>query len=156
MTRCMIRTLPILVVCLMSGCTSKWQKPSKVCLGKEDKEQSISTLLGHSRSIGPFKGTGTFHIQSTDINKSLRGRIWVKPPDKVYLQGNVAFNPKGITVGSNEEEFWMSIKPEISTYWWGKWSEQSVLDFRIINPKILLEAGGGIQVEANDGWFMRN
>jgi hypothetical protein len=154
MIKCVKHSLAILALCLMAGCASKWQVPSRVCPGKESIEQSLNALLKHSRSIGSFRGAGVFHVQSTDINEGFIGKVWIKPPDKVYVQGTVLLNPKAITLGSNAEEFWLSIKPEISSYWWGKWPEQSNLDALLVNPKILLEAVGVIHIDANDAWFL--
>jgi hypothetical protein len=156
MIECMTRNLPILVLLLVAGCASKWKVPSRVCPGKENIEQCLNALLDHSQGIGSFQCTGTFHVRSTDTKQGLIGKVWVKPPDKLYVQGAVGLNPKAITLGSNASEFWLSIKPEVSSYWWGKWSEQSNLDSLLVNPQILLEAFGAIHIDTNEAWLMRH
>jgi len=68
------------------------------------------------------------------------------------MQGDVAFDPKAIVLGANQTEFWLAIRPDrISTYWWGKWADQSLLANLPLSPTILLEAIGvaDIQPEAN-------
>ena len=65
------------------------------------------------------------------------------PPVEIYMQGDVAFDPKGIVLGSNEEEFWLAVRlKEVSGYWWGRWSEESRPEKLMISPRLVLEALG--------------
>jgi hypothetical protein len=73
------------------------------------------------------------------------------------MQGDKAFVPKAMVLGSNEREFWLSIRPkEISTYWWGNWSEQNMSEGLVINPRTLLEALGIGEVETRQDWSLSN
>lgn len=75
-------------------------------------------------------------------------QLWINPPSEIYMQGDIAFNAKGIVLGSNEEEFWLALEPkEISTYWWGKWSQQESVGSMLINPRVVLEAFGFVKVD---------
>jgi len=80
--------------------------------------------------------------------------MWVNPPAEVYLQGDVGFNPRGIVLGSNASEFWLLIKPELSQYSWGKWSEQDTSSGLMVVPKTLDEALGIVEVVDEKNWFL--
>jgi len=83
-------------------------------------------------------------------------RLWFNPPAEIYLQGDVAFDPKGIVLGSNENEFWLAIRlKEISRYWYGRWKEASHIDELIISPRLILEAFGIAEVGRNsENWSL--
>lgn len=84
-------------------------------------------------------------------------RLWVNPPVEIYMQGDVAFDPKGIVLGSNEDEFWLAIKlKEISCYWWGRWSEESCPEKLMISPRLVLEALGIVVVGDIESWSLSN
>ena len=53
---------------------------------------------------------------------------------KFAFKGDVAFNAKGLMLGSNENQFWLAIKPEIDSFWWGNWAQQTNYDNLIISP----------------------
>jgi len=84
-------------------------------------------------------------------------KLWVNPPVEIYLHGDVTLVPKAIVLGSNQDEFWLSVRPkEISTYWWGQWSQQDSSLTLMINPKTLLEALGIAAVDAESNWSLSN
>jgi hypothetical protein len=59
----------------------------------------------------------------------------------------VAFDATGLMLGSNADEFWFWLKPkEVSTYWWGKWSQAGVWNRLALSPAMLLEAFGSVNV----------
>jgi hypothetical protein len=72
------------------------------------------------------------------------------------MQGDVAFDGRAIVLGTNKEEFWLAIKPELSSYWWGRWSRQSRDEQMIINPKMVLEALGIAGHGEGQGWSLSN
>jgi hypothetical protein len=84
-------------------------------------------------------------------------KLWVNPPVEIYMQGDVAFDPKGIVLGSNEDEFWLAIKlKEVSSYWWGRWSEESYPEKLMISPRLVLEALGVAAVGDGENWSLSN
>jgi hypothetical protein len=92
-------------------------------------------------------------MQSENFSVKLR----VDPPVNIYLQGDAPLVSKAVVLGSNEEEFWLSVRPkEVSAYWWGKWSEQDNSAGMLINPKILLEALGIIEIDDEENWSLTN
>jgi hypothetical protein len=60
-------------------------------------------------------------------------------------------------IGSNEREFWLSMRPkEISSYIWGQWSQQICFRHLVINPTLLLESLGMLWFDTNSDWFLSN
>jgi len=79
----------------------------------------------------------------------------VNPPAEICVQGDVAFDPRGIVLGSNEQEFWLTIRlKEISTCWRGSWAEAGYVDGLMINPKVVLEAFGIMASDSNESWSL--
>jgi hypothetical protein len=71
------------------------------------------------------------------------------------MQGDVAFDPRGVVLGSNEEEFWLAVRlKEISGYWWGQWSGGDYPEKLMISPRLVLEALGTTAVEDEEGWLL--
>jgi hypothetical protein len=81
-------------------------------------------------------------------------KLWFNPPFDIRLQGDIGFNARGMVAGSNSEEFWLSIKPEVSSYWWGRWSEQKGSDEFPLQPKVFLEALGMVEVGGEENWSL--
>jgi len=111
----------------------------------------------------PLRARGRCLLQYYDADKkkhkkeSLTVLILVKPPVEIYLQGDATLVPKAIVLGSNEREFWLLIRPkEVSTYWWGQWSEQDSSEGLLINPKTLFEALGVAEIKAEENWSLSN
>jgi len=74
---------------------------------------------------------------------------------EIYVQCDVAFDPKAIILGSNQEEFWLAVKPkEISSYWWGRWADQTKASPFGLGPRILLEAIGLGLFDTSDRWSL--
>ena len=149
-------------ILFFAGCTSRMQKPMRLCLGAESVSGSLSLLRLHSENVIPLKVNGRCRLQYYDDegkkhNENFPVKFWFNPPDQIRLQGDVAFNPKGIVVGSNENEFWLSIKPkEISSYWWGRWTERSCFEQLLISPELLLEALGIVKINDEKNWSLSN
>jgi len=84
-------------------------------------------------------------------------KLWVNPPGEIYLQGDIAFDPKGLIAGSNKHEFWLAIKPkEINSYWWGKWAEETSGQKLMLSPKMVLEALGIAEIGGEGNWSLSN
>ncbi len=149
--------LLIMPVLILHGCGGELKVPQRVCEGKKNVAESLYSLRLHSFS--PLRANGQCHLQYDNEgkthNENFPVRIFANPPAEIYLQGDVAFDPKGIILGSNEEEFWLAIKPkEISTYWWGRWAEQHGFNKLVISPKTLLEAFGVIEIADEENWSL--
>lgn len=119
-------------------------------------------LEQRAENIVPLKATGQCLLQYYDEGRKHKKenfpvKLWTNPPSEIYLQGDLAFDPKGIVLGSNEDEFWLAMKPkEISGYWWGRWSAGPCLDNMMIGPQILLEALGITKANDQQNWSLLN
>ena len=150
-------------ILILVGCAPKIRKPTEICPGKESVAEAIAILQLQSQRMVPLRAHGQCRLeyyvegklepQSENFNVTL----WANPPIEIYLQGDKALVPKAIVLGSNEREFWLSIRPkEISTHWWGRWSEQDFSERLMINPKTLLEALGIGGVDTEQDWSLSN
>lgn len=134
-------------ILILTGCAPEIQKPMQVCPGKKTVSEALSVLRSRSQNEVPLKANGQCRLEYYTDGKPKKEnfpvRLWLNPPAEIYLRGDVAFDPKGIVLGSNENEFWLAIRlKEISSYWWGRWKETSQIDELIISPRLVLEALG--------------
>lgn len=148
-------------VFILVGCAPQIKKPMQVCPGKDSATDVLSFLELNLQNAVSFRANGRcrlrYYAEDKEHNEDFAVKLWVNPPTGIYLQGDVAFNPKGIVLGSNEHEFWLSIKPkEVSSYWWGWWSEQSHLQNLMVSPKLVLEALGIAKLGGDEDWSLSN
>jgi hypothetical protein len=152
----------VATIIVVGGCGPKIEKPVRICPGKQNVLYSLSSLKSHAENAVPIKANGKCRLQFYVNNKpkphkeEFPIKVWFSPPCHVRLQGDVAFDAKGIVVGSNQEEFWLWIRPEISSYWWGKWSEQDSAEKVNINPTLVLEAFGTVEPGFGENWSLSN
>jgi len=151
------------VILVFAGCTSEIRKPKKICPGKDSVVEALAALQSHSQNVVPLRANGQcrleYYIEGKEKlqRENFNVRLWVNPPVELYLQGDKALVPKAIILGSNEQEFWLSLRPkEISTHWWGNWPEQDLSEGLVINPRTLLESLGIGEAETQRGWSLSN
>lgn len=150
-------------ILIFTGCAPEIQKPVEVVPGKESVAEALSVLKARSQNAVPLLAKGRCLLRYYDTDKKkhqkepLTVRVLVKPPVEIYLQGDATLSPKAIVLGSNEREFWLLLRPgEISTYWWGQWSEQVSSKGLKINPRTLFEALGIMEIDAEENWSLSN
>ncbi|MHC4323500.1 MAG: LolA-like protein [Planctomycetota bacterium] len=160
--RKLIPYIPVVIVTL-AGCESGIRQPTEICPGKDSVADALAALKSQSQNIVPLRANGQCRLKYyVEGKKKLQRenfnmRLWVNPPFELYLQGDKALVPKAIILGSNEKKFWLTISPkEISTHWWGYWSEQDLSEGLVINPRTLLESLGIGDVEAQQDWSLSN
>jgi hypothetical protein len=150
------------IMFILSGCGNNIQKPLPVCPGKSNVTEALAALTLQSENMVPlFTNKGSFSIEIYDKDQMrkqhLKIRILlIKPPSEIYMQAAAGVVEKAMVLGSNETEFWFEIKPELSSYWWGLWSQQNSDTGILINPKTLLEALGIAQMDTNANWSLSN
>ena len=148
------------VMLIFGGCAARMEKPVRVCPGKESVAESLSSLRLQLENAVPLKANGQCFLQYYAEDRKLKKenfpvKLWVNPPVEIYMQGDVAFDPKGIVLGSNKEEFWLAIKlKEVSGYWWGQWSEEDYPEKLMISPRLVLEALGIVAVGDIESWSL--
>jgi hypothetical protein len=152
----------VAAILLFAGCAPKVQRPMRVCPSAESAAAAISVQKWRLESAIPFRANGKcllsyYDEQDKHKRENFHIKLWGEPPERFYLQGDVAFDPKGIVLGSNQREFWVSMKPkEISSYVWGQWSQRSCFKELAINPTLLSEALGIMELDTEEAWSFSN
>ena len=145
-------------ILFLGGCGPEKGVPAPVFMGEKSMAEVLSILKSRSQEIQPLKASGQCIWQTYSEGKARKEnfavKIWANPPAEVYLQGDVAFNPRGIVLGSSASEFWLLIKPEVARYSWGKWAEQGSASGLMLIPKSLDEALGIVKVVDEKFWSM--
>jgi hypothetical protein len=143
---------------IAAGCGSEQREPEPVFTGEKTIVEALSILRSRSQNTVPMKANGQCLWQTKNNGKvskeNFAVKIWLNPPREVYLQGDIAFNPRGIVLGSNAGEFWLLVKPEASQYSWGKWAEQETSSGLMVVPKSLDEALGIVEVNDGESWLL--
>jgi hypothetical protein len=152
-----ILILVLIFQIVLTGCVSELEQEARICPGADSAEQLFSTLQQRRQAAVSIKASGQckmlYYEQGKKHRENFPVKIWMEPPSNIYLQGDVAFDPKGVVAGSNSDEFWLAIRlKEVSSYWWGSWSEQKNVEGLVINPVLLLEALGVIEFEDDTDW----
>jgi len=146
---------------ILTGCAPEIQKPVLLLPGKESAAEAISILRSRSKNAPPLKASGggniTNYIDGKKKKQSVPLKLWVSPPAEIYVQGDIAFDPKALTAGSNEKDFWLAVSlKEVSSYWWGQWADETFPQELILSPNILLEALGIAQIDSDQNWSLSN
>lgn len=147
---------------IINGCAVQIRKPVRVCPGKESAAEALSLLRMQSGNVIPLKADGQCLLRyysgdGKPKKENFPVKLWVSPPSEIYMQGDVAFDPKGIVLGSNKDEFWLAVKlKEVSSFWWGQWSEGKYPEKLMISPKLVLEALGAVATGDDESWFLSN
>jgi len=150
------------VLLVFGGCAVQVRKPIQVCEGKKSAAEALSVLRGCLENAVPLRANGKclakFHTDGKPHKENFPVKLWFAPPCRLRLQGDVAFNPRGIELGSNSDEFWLSMKPkEIgNTYFWGRWDNTADATELKISPKVLLEALGIVSLDGRGDWSLSN
>ena len=149
------------MVLVIAGCAPQMHKPSSLCPGKNSTAQALSILKFRSQNAVPLRANGQcrlhYYVDQKLRKENFPVKLWLNPPSEIYLQGDIAFDPRAIVAGLNEDEFWLAIKlKEVSTYWWGIWPGWACTESLNINPKLLLEAFGATQLGDEQYWSLSN
>jgi len=151
--------LPVFVaIFFLGGCGPEKREPKPIPGVRKTAAEALAVLRSRSEHTGPMKANGQcvweYYFEGKKRKENCAVKMWVNPPAEVYLQGDVGFNPRGIVLGSNASEFWLLIKPELSQYSWGKWSEQDTSSGLMVVPKILDETLGIVEVVDEKNWSL--
>lgn len=162
MIRVIFITLLLMVVSF-AGCAPPPVKPKKICSGKQSAAEALQTLSSQAEQIKSFKANGQCFARFYDDDGKRKKeeftiKLWLNPESEIRLFGDIAFNARGLDIGSNEDEFWVGAKPkEIgSSFYWGSWNEQKEKTLLMLGPKLLLEALGIVDYSEQQDWSFSN
>jgi len=141
---------------LLCGCGPQ-PKPVQrpLCPGKATIIEAVDALNLQRKNLQAFEATaaGVISYQKEDgrfRDEPIRnGNLTFMPPDKVFFKGEVVF--KEARFGTNEDEFWLRIKYELDTYWWGsRATAERCAGQLLFDPAGIAEAIGIVNV--TDDW----
>lgn len=154
--------LAAMILLLTGGCQPpQMPEPLPLCAGKRTIEEAALALAVQREQLAPLQATARCVMEWKDQNNRTRresfdARAAFMPPERVYFRGD-KFGE--IRFGANESEFWLRIKPELDTYWYGTSRlAQRCADVLMINPANLAEALGLVEIDSSwelfhrDGW----
>jgi len=154
-----LRFYILAVAVVVSGCREQVQKPLPICPGKQSAAEALSVLQSHLQNASALKASGScvlqYYVEGKQRKERFPVKLWVNPPQEIFLQGDVAFDPQGVILGANQDEFWLAIRlKEVSSYWWGRWQESGYLNQLVIDPKMMLEGLGipALDSDRSEDW----
>jgi len=140
--------LLVVVVMLAGGCVTQVFPTAKVCPGKADVAEALDALHQQAKAAVPFRTNGQCRLGFvTESGKTrqfnLPVSVYINPPSEIYLQGQATPGPQGLVfLGTNERQFWLGLRPEISTFWWGDWSKATKGHDLPVSPRAVFESFG--------------
>lgn len=145
-------------ILLIGGCATEPQKQKlQICPGKATAAEALQTLTARAHSAVPVWANGqavlTYH--APDKKKPERHSLVIEfrfdPPARIYLQGSVTAVPKAVVLGSNEEKFWLALRPkEISSYYLSRWQDVPDYEGLVMSPRIVLESVGIVSMPGSE------
>lgn len=149
----------------IGGCAAPGRPRLPICPGKASVDEALTALAARAQHAVPFRGNGQILLTYHDPDSGKRKRhnlpmsFRFNPPWETYMQGSIAADHRAVIMGSNEDGFWLALRPEeMSSYYLGEWAEARNIEGLMMSPKVVLEAFGIIQDrEPNTGrWSLRN
>ena len=152
-------------VMFIGGCAAPGRPRLPICPGKVTVDEALAALVARAQQAVPFRGSGqillTYH--EPDSSKAKRHNLPMSylfnPPWDTYIQGAIAADQKAVIMGSNQDSFWLALRPkEMSSFYLGRWTEARNIEGLMMSPKVILEAFGIVQdKEPNTGqWSLKN
>lgn len=156
----------VLLVAFVAGCAVQEPASLPICPGKANVQESLAAVTSRIEQAAAFRASGqcrlAYYVPDDDGVKrhNLPILLWFNPPSEVYMQGSIAVDPKAVVIGSNDEAFWLALRPkEMSAYYWGTWDEAQNVEGLMVSPQVVLEAFGIVhhdgRADAND-WSLTN
>jgi hypothetical protein len=153
-TKCMKHAASFILLCMCflgGGCqqSSRQVFQERICTGKATIQDAVAVLELQRVNIQPLRANAHCILQWQDENgkehtESFDAQFRFLPPDKTFFRGD-KFGE--VRFGTNETDFWLRIKPELDTYWWGtKELAERCHHVLLINPADIAEAFGIVRV----------
>lgn len=133
---------------LLGGCVSGPERLD-VCPGQPSVEAALRALAVSAGNAVSLRANGqallNYHVpdKAKAERHNLPMQMWFSPPADIYIQGSIAVDPRAMVLGSNEQQFWLALRPrEISSYYIGAWENARDFDGLMMSPRVVLEALG--------------
>jgi len=115
----------LILLALTTGCPPPPQRPAFVPMDEAIRRVNINNALLAPEGAGlkgsPIEATGRLRRDrdTSPISFSLTGTFRFSKPRYFILLLRDPANREALQAGTNDEEFWLLIRPEINTLWWG-------------------------------------
>ncbi len=89
--------------------------------------------------------SAAFHDENDKVRRyDLTGKLRFKPPRNLFLDLGHTLEPSAMRIGSNDEQFWVWVKPERNELWYGRWADLDPTDVygMPLSPDMILAAMG--------------
>lgn len=154
--------ISVVLVSFLAGCAPQPIKPQQpLCVGKSSIQEAAAALALQRQNLQPFRASAECTISWIDDQGKKRDEpvrsaaIAFVPDSKVDFIGQLLF--KEARFGANESEFWLRIKAELDTYWWGSRAQAAQCrQGLIVNPDSLVEALGIVDIGPDWKLFHRD
>jgi hypothetical protein len=89
----------LMLISVFAGCTTPTLQPVRYCEGKKTSAEAIETLNSHRDKAVPVRATGqcllSYYLEGKQKKENFPVKLWINPPNEMYLQGDVAFDATG-------------------------------------------------------------
>ena len=148
------------VLAFVAGCQGPVRPAGsgELCAGKATIDEAVAALAAQRGQLGAMQASARCVMQWRDDKdksrqESFDAQVRFVPPDRMFFRGD-KFGE--IRFGANETEFWLRVKAELDTYWWGRRQQaQDCAHTLMLNPCNLAEAMGSVEVDSRWELFHR-
>jgi hypothetical protein len=142
-----------------SGCQQPTLQPKQRCPGKPTVQQAAAMITLQKQNVQPIMASADCIMswldeKGSEKDEQVSGKMAFVPPGKIFFKGD-KFGE--IRFGTNETEFWLRVKPELDSYWWGSKAQAAQCDETLLlNPAQIAEALGIVDVTVDWDLFYRD
>jgi hypothetical protein len=143
----------------LAGCQAPLIPPRPICPGKPTVQQAAAVIGLQKQNVQPIMASADCIMswldeKGSEKDEQVSGKMAFIPPGKIFFKGD-KFGE--IRFGTNETEFWLRVKPELDSYWWGSKAQAAQCnETLLLNPAQIAEALGIVDVTANWDLFYRD
>lgn len=144
---------------ILSGCQRPLAQQELLCPGKATVQQAAAVIQLQKQNVQPMMASADCVMswrdeKGNEKDERVSGKMAFVPPGKIFFRGD-KFGE--IRFGTNETEFWLRIKPELDSYWWGSKAQAAQCDETLLlNPANIVEALGVVDVTSDWKLFYRD
>lgn len=145
---------------LLGSCQRQIEKlPRVICPGRASVEEAVAALRQRQANFHPVRAAADATMEWIDEKgkrrtEGLDARLFFVPTDRLYLSGN-KLGTGDVQLGTNPEDFWLVIEPEIDSYWWGdRQTGRQCAEVLPFDPETVIEALGVVNLDAE--WVLTN
>ena len=147
-------------ILILAGCGVQQQVAMRECRGKMSVGEALAELSSQSQQAVALRANGQCLVEYSDENGKVHKerfpvKIWFEPLFRMRLQGDIAFDPRGLVLGTNQKEFWISSKlGGAAGCYWGTWSRAGSFEKLRVSPRLVLDAFGIVDVGDKKNWSL--